>query len=606
LRKDACKAYFDFIPYFFAFIALFCGMIKSKTFCCFLFILSFVNSVIATVQPKDSALLHYTRVFFEENFVENAVSYQLHVFSDEASMISGKTIIAKTYTIPAFTVSDLNWGTTYYWKISAFDDKKNIIREGTAHQFSIIPILKNNNILDFKIKVNTNKTDKHLGGLIAIDYAKLFCDRNGKAVWVIPEVVGLHSKETQVRDLRYTDNNTVTFLSNGLPLEIDYDGNLLWKLPHPFVFGTDTITFHHTFAKVKDHYFVLGNKNVFRSVHQSDDQKVQQTHRDIKVNDTLYRKIEVGVLLEFDRSGKVVWYWDANDYLKDVDLNFKKAQPGVPNMASHANGFNLNADLTKVYLSFRDLSRVIRIDKKTGKVDISYGEKYPSGDAQFGDGMFVQQHDPNPTTRKTILLFNNNGARNKATSSIVEIRDKGYRNDSLLVWKFSLDFDTLTNGKSISGGNVMELPNGNVFLAAGYLNRIFEITRKKEIVWDAFLFCKNSSDTSWQKFPQYRARWFPKISDARFIIQTKKLTKNGNLFEQIIAIHNFGNTNDQYEITVLDGDKIVKKQKTAYIKPTDKSQQTISFKTNNMNTNTLKIEVRAMGASNRVQTLSIE
>ena len=119
------------------------------------------------------------------------------------------------------------------------------------------------------------------------------------------------------------------------------------------------------------------------------------------------------------------------------------------------------------------------------------------------------------------------------------------------MWSFSLDFDTLTKGRSGSGGNVNELPNSNILLCAGQLNRIFEVTKQKEVVWDAFIYALQKSDNKWHAMPNYRASWVKEVrSDQIFTaISQKKKSKSGQL-ELQLSVFNPLEPKDDYEITV--------------------------------------------------------
>lgn len=161
----------------------------------------------------------------------------------------------------------------------------------------------------------------------------------------------------------------------------------------------------------------------------------------------------------------------------------------MPLFGTHANAFSENEEGTKVYIGFRDLSRIIKIDKQTKQVDLSYGERFPSGDGLYACHAFRKQHDASVTKHNSILLLNNDEKEVKR-SSVVELKDNVTGKDSAVIWKFNLDFDGPLNGKSVSGGNVMELPNSNVLVCAGVLNRVFEVSRTKEVVWDAFVQSK--------------------------------------------------------------------------------------------------------------------
>lgn len=520
--------------------------------CLALFVLSFFP-VSADIIPADKSTLSYCDVYFETEFADNADEYELILYSDSLHAANDRPEKTLKGKLPAFYIKDLLWNSRYFWKVKTYDQSGKLNETGVLRQFRICPKVSYITFDEIKFDIKTNKPDKHSNGFISIDYTKAIIDRNGKTLWVVPELGRLQNKETQVRDLKLTKENTITFFSNNVPLEIDYEGNILWRLPNPFVFGKDTIAFHHDFKKTKDgHYFILGNKRVIRPLLGAYNEKQKTNKNLIYRNDSVFKRTEIAILFEFDQNGNVLWFWDANSYITDEDLNFKKNPGGFPIFLTHANGFSVNQSGTKIYLSFKELNRIVRIDKKSKKVDRSYGEKFPSGEAQFGDGFFMQQHDPNITERNTILFFNNNEVRNKTSiSSIMEIKDDPEINDSLLRWKFDLNFDSLTKGKSVSGGNVVEMPDGNIFLCAGQLNRIFEINRNRDLVWDMFLYSKRNQDSSWMPFNQYRANWLPEFNSRHFLVkcENKNLTK-GNKPNLTLTIFNTGTTGDTYKIRI--------------------------------------------------------
>src|SRR5689334_24059471 len=77
----------------------------------------------------------------------------------------------------------------------------------------------------------------------------------------------MSAQQNQIRDLKITKDNTVTFLNGSFPLEIDLDGNILWMPPYPFILNSDTIVYHHDFKKTnRGTYMVMGNKKVYRKV----------------------------------------------------------------------------------------------------------------------------------------------------------------------------------------------------------------------------------------------------------------------------------------------------------------------------------------------------
>ncbi len=566
---------------------------------CSLNILSSISSVL----PADKSLIHYTTVYFEEDFLKGAKNYNLVLSSDSLfkNIITLKNFVKNE--LPAFWVPDLEWGHIYYWKVDAFAQNGAVVKQGKLHRFKITEIMTGN-FDDVKLTINTNKPGKQSGGFIAIDNARTIYDRNGKAVWTLPKIPGLIDDWVQTRDLKMTKDNTLTLLVKQTPVEIDFEGNVLWKGPDPFVLNKDTIVFHHDLKKDGEgNYYVLGNKFVYRKLLVKLPQDVITNEDMVRITDTaVYRKTEIGVLLKFDKSNRLLWYYDLGSYLQDIDLNYKKSASGFPNFNSHANAFSINGQGTMAYIGLRDLSRIIKINIKTKAVIATYGEKYPSGEAQFCNNLFRSQHDAHVTGHNSILVFNNNSLRSGGVSSVVEFRDSFGAKDSSLLWKLELDFDTLTKGKSMKGGNVLELANSNLFVCAGELNRIFEVTRSKEIVWDAFIWLRTKQDTLWKPFPQYRASLLGSLIKHHFMIRLEDVKKNKNTVSVNYSIYNTGNYSDNYIIEIIDeNNTVLKAQRTGRINYNGSFKSSIQYSKSDKYSGNLYLRITSVGNSALVE-----
>ncbi|HLA58483.1 MAG TPA: aryl-sulfate sulfotransferase, partial [Puia sp.] len=513
----------------------------------------------------------------------------------------------KSSALPSFLVSDLKWGSVYFWKICAYDKNNNLIKAGDLHTFKIVEITTAY-FDEVKLTVNSNKPGRHAGGFIAIDNTRTIFNRRGEPVWTLPEIPGFIDDFTQTRDLKMTNENTITLLANQTPIEIDFKGNVIWKGPSPFVLEGDTIVFHHDLKKDKEgNYYVLGNKYVYRNVLVKLPHDVVVNEDMVLVKDSaVFRKTEVGVLLKFDKNNNVLWYFDCNAYFKDIDLNFKKSESGFPNFNSHANAFSVNEAGTKAYIGFRDLSRIIKVDMKTKTVLATYGEKYPSGDAQYANDLFRSQHGANITSHHSILILNNNGSRPGGVSSVVEIKDTAARGDSSLVWRLALDFDKLTRGKSLKGGNVEELPNSNLFVCAGDLNRVFEVTRSKETVWDAFVYFRGKKDTLWQPFSQYRASVFNKIVYYHFMSKVGDTRKEPGSYTIPYTIFNTGNFSDKYLVELLDeNNKVIFSQRSEKVGSNSSVKENLKFNPGKDLPGSFYLRVVSIGSANTLKITKV-
>lgn len=527
-------------------------------FCCLVFFME------AQFKPAEGAALHHNYVYFEDSLIKGTTSYELRIYASVEDARSGRALMTQKSKWPGLQIDNLTWGFTYYWQwVGSSAAGKEIIRP--LHSFKIKPPVYQS-FDTIALRVLQNDADKHAGGWIALDYARSVYDRAGQRIWTIPMIPGLVEERTHIRDIKFTKDNTITFLTIPIPLEIDLEGNVLWKAPFPFLFELDTVIYHHEFQKTeRGTYLVLGDRKVWRRVPGAFAPEDLQTEFDVKiVNGEVYKKVLMAVVLEFNKEGKLIWYWDANKYVKDEDLNFKKTKRGFPNLATHANALSESADGKKIFVGFRDLSRLVKIDKLTGKVETSYGERYPSGEAAKGNGLFLNQHDAFQTNHRSLLIFNNNGSlATTGVSSILELREPCGPKDSLLLWSFALNFDTLSTGKSMNGGSVAELWNRNILLCGGSLNRLFEVTRDKKIVWDAFVLCRGKGDSQWQPMPQYRCHYVKEWRESHFLIDVKSLKTVNSQFTYDLRLINTGKKSGKVTVVFLNPEGKILKEVTA-------------------------------------------
>jgi hypothetical protein len=541
-KKDKLFIFGKMVKYLSIVVFLLCGY---KSYC--------------DVVPNDNSSLNFTSVYFEEEFETNASEYILFIYTDSTAVGTANVLEKVSGGFPAFWISDLKWDMRYFWKIKAYDKRHRELNSGQLHRFSIIKRVFGNPD-SVKIAVKTNDKTAHAGGLICIDYTRSIYNRTGKAFYTIPLISGIVTERTQIRDIKVNQGNTITFLTEKFPVEINPAGTVLWKAPFPFVLDKDTIVYHHDFKKTsRGTYMVLGNKKINRRLIGDYSDVLSTESETEKVGSVVYKKAVMTVLLEFNAKGELLWFWDANSYITDEDLNARKGQSGFPEFTTHSNAFSENKSGDKIYVGFRDLSRIIRIDKKTKKVEATYGTGlHGSGETVLARDLFDHQHDATVTEHGSILVFNNNNpgaatGKIQQVSSVLELNENDESSGAAILWKFDLDFDNLTNGKSSAGGNVVEFPNSNLLVCGGNLNRIFEVTRQKRIVWDAFILMKTKNDTSYKPFPQYRCSWTAQLNEYHFI-GYYNFKRSGGQEKLIIRIINTGNVHDSYEVEIASLD----------------------------------------------------
>src|SRR4051812_45433991 len=192
----------------------------------YLFCFSIISFMAIAVTPRENSTVHYRDIYFEEKFVKDAKDYELLLFADSLSAGNGNALLKLKNNIPAFWAMELKFGASYYWRINAYGKTNNLLFTSETHHFSILQAVFQN-FDEIKMDVRINNESKNAKGLICLDYARSIYDRKGQVVWTMPMIDELVREGTQIRDLKLTKDNTLTFLTIPVPAEIDFEGNVL-------------------------------------------------------------------------------------------------------------------------------------------------------------------------------------------------------------------------------------------------------------------------------------------------------------------------------------------------------------------------------------------
>jgi hypothetical protein len=241
-------------------------------------------------------------------------------------------------------------------------------------------------------------------------------------------------------------------------LELDWDGNVLWKYEDPYL--------HHDYCRLPN-----GNTMTLRWVPTPDDIAarvkggVPGTEREGVMWADSFREITP--------EGKVVWEW----------LGYEHLDPEADAICSlchraewtHANTCFVLPD-GNILTSFLTLNTIAIIDKSTGNI------KW-----RWGPGELAHSHDPRMLDNGNILVFDNGSHRPSmgitrngmiGFSRVLEV-DPG---TNKIVWEYMDESRARFYSSFISG--CQRLPNGNTLICAGATGRFFEVTMDKEVVWE--------------------------------------------------------------------------------------------------------------------------
>ena len=489
----------------------------------------FLQIAYAQNSPTQNANFNYTYIPFEWDAVKNASSYILYI----RETVSSKIIFSKKININVFLVKDiLQFGKKYEWQVE-----------------SIVGTKRNNytNWIPFSINANTNLDKKHLqfnvttakknafqNDILFIEHLGIAINRKGNPVWFLAKDESVVLDDKTYRSMQMNDDGNITFLTSSNAYETDLQGNLLWQAPKEGILNIGSQEeYHHHFAKMPFGSYMCTSYAYVKQAHLK--------NKDKQVT------VRYNTLLEFDKNGNLVWSWNEKDHT-DPKIIFENSTGDEDNWAgTHMNGFAFSALDNSMFLSYRNSSQVQKIDYLTGKLLYTWsGQPSKFNNPAF---TFFNQHGPSVTADGNIIIYNNNIQNFKNDTAIYPtiqiVQNVGKNKEGMLLWEYVCKWAEKKKGIQSKEGFAIELLNKNILVNMGGTERIFEITKNKEIVWDCN-FKKLDKDSNFVPFANYRCYTSTTLHPVLFAIHTKN-TKNGT----ILNISNLGNA-DTYTITVLD------------------------------------------------------
>lgn len=477
--------------------------------------------------PKDGAKLNYNQIYFEYPYNKDAKFYTIYITFDSIANPTAKDFIIKQHEkSPLLLIKNLTLGKKYKWFVETTLHSKEKITSNYFH-FSILNTSMANPKL-YKAIQHYNQKNKIQDGIIWCDQYRCAIDRRGNIVWFMAtEHLDLINAKV-VRDFKLYPDGSITFVHQPNASHTDIDLNSIWKAPYQgTVSESEKEDYHHAFTILPNgNYMVLGDEKVNFS------------------NDTVTTDaVNFCNIIEFDKAGNIVWSWRMKDYFPyEYLINSRlKTKNGIAD--PHANSFTIDEKNNTIYLSFRDISRIIKIDKITKKIIASYGFKLKDEDDLYETDLFRLQHDIQLLENNDMLIFNNNDIDRDKVSCIEIVSFPVSKNDSFkLKWKFDINYDKESLGKIQRMGGVKIMPNGNYLICEGSNNRVVEINQKKEILWDFALRQVDSTGKVNDKFALYRVNYSSSLYPYYF---------GAVITDTNLIIYNKGSEKDNYKIELF-------------------------------------------------------
>ena len=222
-----------------------------------------------------------------------------------------------------------------------------------------------------------------------------------------------------------------------------------------------------------------------------------------------YQVIFFGALVEIDQDQHIVWSWHSSKYVKESDLIDLRTPDGKYDLDVHGNSFVFDEKNKTIDISFRAISRIIRIDYPSGKVLNTYGTLDESA---HGNQMFCNQHSVKLSEKGLLYFFNNNLCKAPFTPQVIVAQEPPRGAGTLKkVWEYNCTVEdpSMPKGGKLQfkrGGNVVELPDESFFVAmCDPFSKVFIVNRKKEILWSAIPENLNLEAKTWKSATLYRA-----------------------------------------------------------------------------------------------------
>jgi len=522
-----------------------------------LLLLAVATNITCQVIPQPGAKLNYTQVMFEYEKVSGSGYYLIQITEDTSGASFERNVLEKSDSATATLITNLQFGKKYQWRYAGVKNGQRLAWKGPYHFEILTDTLLYKNLVN--LVITKNDSDANAGGLILNDCTHSITDRNGNLVWFLQKVdwhLTFAKKNMEVKpqifDLRLTPYGTITYLADSAPQECDLSGKKLWKAPNDNkVSGRGGEGYNHDFKRLPNgHYMVLGNETWRKLPPYNDTGVIRRKYSTRRVFDGAeFASVEFATVMEYDKKGKLVWSWNSQNYLDPDPL-----QPWRTNAQSdwdelaHVNAFSTDKNNEYVYVGFRNISRIVKVEKSTGKVVDSWGQQWPGGEAR-NKLPIHRQHDANYLDDSTLAVFNSNDYPGYDSFSRAIVFSTRHEDNGRIVWSFDCDFDSLDRHASRNGGNIDRLKNGNFLICMGNMNRIFEVTPGKKIVWaETIKTTGKIGDIYFHRL--YRAHYVSSLYPCYFAFQTMEDTVQSGRPQVHIKIFNKGSESDSYHIKV--------------------------------------------------------
>ena len=480
--------------------------------------------------PIQNANLNYIHSRLTWPQIPQASHYEL-IINDSISFIQFD-VNKNSHILTDF----LNWGGQYSWSVCGYDQNNLVIECFNNNFFSIseLPDYYPDNVNLVYLD------DGYHQGLNLLDFDGLgfsvILDKFGNPIWFVDKN-NFNPPKILTTQLLKSGNFIGFGAGNGY--EINIDGEILFQTPNEF--GV-----HHDFKKHENSYFLLDG---LIESHPCPEPCPNNLPEDINWLGDRF--------IQISNYGELIWEWNSFDYIDLNDFNPLYLERLSINYSeddtmdwTHSNSIFYNNG--KVYISVRNLSRILKIDYESKNLDWHIGEEDFMNQIYFNNSIeFSQQHSVKELSNGNILFFDNHTFLDPEISRCTEFTYDEVTDSLHLVWEYILP-NNLFSG---SRGECNRLDNGNTLINVGRTGNIIEVNNLDEIVWHLVLENNNLPESS------YRAERINSLYPLAFSFELDALRGSyyDNYFlenHEIITgqVYNNGTSIQSYNYQLLDSE----------------------------------------------------
>ncbi len=487
-----------------------------------LLILSF--SVRAQLFPREGNKLSWRIVGFLFPAMPGAAKYDVEIATGTYNTDADfeRNITTTLHTKKNEIIGEVpSFGAQYTWRavpIAANGTRTN----GVLHHFSTRTCL-------FVDPANTrlkvlHPAEKYKDAYVFVDGNFVLYDMKGNPVWFLPGSDQPANQAVNPRDLKVTPQGTITFLTGGHPYEIDYNGTVLWA------YKDLTTPFHHEFTRMSDgNYLTMGFEDIQGHPRQF---TKDTTVKDYYDSAGYMRSKLFSSIMVFDAHSNLLWRWSGAEYEKNSDLNLRRSED-CDKIAYdlHENSVYFDEKNKIIYLSCRNINRIIKIKYPEGTVLGTYGTIYTPGTKALSNDLFSYQHCVKKSADGNLYLFNNNAhaPTDLRVPTLLKLQEPAPgKHDLKKLWEYkcfieSPDSMTIKSDNFHSGGSVQELPDGSILAMMGDpYSKIFIVDRNKKELWSALASKYDPKKNKWVYGEYYRASMVTRKELERLIWNAEK------------------------------------------------------------------------------------